>query len=47
MRAFVTAMAVVTLGLGVWGCGGNSYTSWKQRKQREPDRADINYFLAS
>ena len=27
MRAFVTAMAVVTLGLGVWGCGGNSYTS--------------------
>jgi plastocyanin len=27
MRAFVTACAVVTLGLGVWGCGGNSYTS--------------------
>ena len=27
MRAFVTAMAVVTLGLGVSGCGGNSYTS--------------------
>ena len=27
MRAFVTAMAVVTLGLGVWGCGGSSYTS--------------------
>ena len=27
MRAFVTAMAVVTLGLGVWGCGGNSYGS--------------------
>jgi plastocyanin len=27
MRAFVTACAVVTLSLGVWGCGGNSYTS--------------------
>jgi len=27
MRAFVTAVAVVALGLGVWGCGGNSYTS--------------------
>jgi plastocyanin len=26
MRAFVTAMVVLTLGLGVWGCGGNSYT---------------------
>ena len=25
MRGFVTAVAVVTLGLGVWGCGGNSY----------------------
>src|SRR5260221_11195959 len=27
MRAFVTTMVVVMLGLGVWGCGGNSYTS--------------------
>jgi plastocyanin len=27
MRAFVTAMVVVTLGLGVWGCGANSYTN--------------------
>src|SRR6476660_5245345 len=27
MRAFVTTMAVLTLGLGVWGCGGNSYTN--------------------
>ena len=27
MRAFVTVMAVVTLSLGVWGCGGSSYTS--------------------
>src|SRR5579864_570580 len=27
MRAFITAMAVVAVGLGVWGCGGSSYTS--------------------
>jgi plastocyanin len=27
MRAFVTAMAVVALGLGMWGCGGSSYAS--------------------
>jgi plastocyanin len=27
MRAFVTVSAVITLGLGVWGCGGNSYSS--------------------
>jgi len=27
MRAFVTASAVVALGLGVWGCSGNGYTS--------------------
>jgi plastocyanin len=27
MRAFVTAMAVVTLGLSMWGCGGTSYNS--------------------
>jgi plastocyanin len=27
MRVFVTAAAVVALGLGVWGCGGGSYTS--------------------
>jgi plastocyanin len=25
MRVFVTAGAVVALGLGVWGCGGSSY----------------------
>jgi plastocyanin len=27
MRAFVTVSAVITLGLGVWGCSGNSYSS--------------------
>ena len=27
MRAFVTASAVVALGLGVWGCSGNGSTS--------------------
>jgi plastocyanin len=27
MRAFVTACVAVALGLGVWGCGGNGYTS--------------------
>ena len=27
MRAFVTASAVVALGLGVWGCSGNGYAS--------------------
>jgi plastocyanin len=27
MRVFVTACAVATLGLVVWGCGGSSYTS--------------------
>jgi plastocyanin len=27
MRAFVTASAVVALGLGVWGCSGNGYSS--------------------
>src|SRR5258706_1879519 len=25
MRAFVTVSAVIALGLGVWGCSGNSY----------------------
>src|SRR5258708_25929861 len=27
MRAFVTASVAVALGLGVWGCSGNGYTS--------------------
>jgi plastocyanin len=27
MRASVTAVAVVTLGFGAWGCGGSSYAS--------------------
>ena len=27
MRAFVTASAVIALGLGVWGCSGNGYAS--------------------
>jgi plastocyanin len=27
MRAFVTASAVVALGLGVWGCSGNGYSN--------------------
>ena len=27
MRVFVTASAVVALGLGIWGCSGNGYTS--------------------
>jgi plastocyanin len=25
MRAFISAGAVIALGLGVWGCGGSSY----------------------
>ena len=36
MRAFVTAMAVVTLGLGAWGCGGNSYTSGNSGNSGNP-----------
>ena len=36
MRAFVTAMAVVTLGLGAWGCGGNSYTSGNSGSSGNP-----------
>ena len=27
MRVFVTVSAVITLGLGVWGCGGSSYSN--------------------
>jgi plastocyanin len=27
MRAFVTAGAVMALGLGMWGCSGNGYSS--------------------
>lgn len=27
MRIFMTASAVVALGLGVWGCGGSGYGS--------------------
>ena len=27
MRAFVTASVAVALGIGVWGCSGNGYTS--------------------
>lgn len=27
MRAFVTASAVITIGLGVWGCGGSGYSN--------------------
>lgn len=27
MRAFVTASAAFARGLGVWGCGGNGYTT--------------------
>jgi len=27
MRGFVTAGAVIALGLGVWGCSGNGYSS--------------------
>jgi plastocyanin len=29
-------MAVVTLGLGVWGCGGNSYTSGNSGSSGSP-----------
>jgi plastocyanin len=29
-------MAVVTLGLGVWGCGGNSYTSGSSGSSGSP-----------
>jgi len=29
-------MAVVTLGLGVWGCGGNSYTSGNSGNSGNP-----------
>jgi plastocyanin len=36
MRAFVTAMGVVTLGLGVWGCGGTSYTSGNSGNSGNP-----------
>ena len=36
MRAFVTAMAVVTLGLGALGCGGNSYTSGNSGSSGSP-----------
>jgi len=27
MRAFMTAGAAIALGLGIWGCGGSSYSS--------------------
>jgi plastocyanin len=36
MRVCVTVMAVVTLGLGVWGCGGNSYTSGNSGSSGSP-----------
>jgi len=36
MRAFATVMAVVTLGLGVWGCGGNSYTNGNSGNSGNP-----------
>jgi len=36
MRACVTVMVVVTLGLGVWGCGGNSYTSGNSGSSGSP-----------
>jgi len=36
MRAFVTTMAVVTLGLGVWGCGGNGYTNGSNGNSGNP-----------
>src|SRR6266516_5613488 len=27
MRAFVTAGAVIAIGMGVWGCGGSGYSN--------------------
>jgi plastocyanin len=36
MRAFVTACAVVTLGLGVWGCGGTNYASGNSGNNGNP-----------
>jgi plastocyanin len=36
MRAFVTGIAVVALGLGVWGCGSNSYTSGNSGNSGNP-----------
>ena len=36
MRAFVTAMVVATLGLGVWGCGGNSDTNGNSGNSGNP-----------
>ena len=36
MRAFATVMAVVTLSLGVWGCGGNSYTNGNSGNSGNP-----------
>jgi len=36
MRAFVTTMVVATLGLGVWGCGGNSYSNGNSGNSGNP-----------
>jgi plastocyanin len=36
MRAFVTTIAVISLGLGVWGCGGNSYTGGNSGNSGNP-----------
>jgi plastocyanin len=36
MRAFVTAIAMVALGFGVWGCGGTSYASGNSGNSGNP-----------
>jgi plastocyanin len=36
MRVFVTISAVVALGLGVWGCGGGSYSNGNSGNNGNP-----------
>jgi plastocyanin len=36
MRVFVTISAVVALGLGVWGCGGGSYSNGNSGNSGNP-----------
>ena len=36
MRGFVTAGAIVALGLSVWGCGGSSYSSGTSANPTSP-----------
>jgi plastocyanin len=36
MRVFVTVSAVIALGLGVWGCGGSSYSNGNSGNSGNP-----------